>query len=124
MSVSHVQQEWGRPENVSQAVVAGDLIVVAGHLGVDVGAEPLPFAEEARVALQRLVATIEKAGGSRETILRVNGFLSGAADFFEFERIYREVIGTGEPMPARTTVVIDGLPAPVNIEVDAIALRA
>jgi 2-iminobutanoate/2-iminopropanoate deaminase len=69
-----------------------------------------------------MVAVIREAGGSVDTILKVNGFLADLDDFLVYDRLYREIIGV-EPKPARTTVQIAAFAAPILVEVDAVALR-
>jgi 2-iminobutanoate/2-iminopropanoate deaminase len=120
--ITHFETDWGNPSSYSQAVTDGNLIFVCGQLGVAAGDAPLPFEEQARTALSRLVACVRQAGGDVDTILKVNGYLADIADFRVYDRIYREVIGV-EPKPARTTVQIGGFEPPILVEVDAIALK-
>jgi 2-iminobutanoate/2-iminopropanoate deaminase len=121
--MEHVQQPWGAPGSYSQAVRAGDVAFVAGHIGVEVGDPPVPLEQQVRTALTRLLATVELAGGSRETILKVNAYLASGEDFETYDAIYRELIGP-EPMPARTTVEIGSFAAPILFEVDAVCAVA
>jgi len=122
-AIEHVQMQWGNPRSYSQAVRAGELIFTCGQLGADPGADAVPFELQARTALERLVAVVCEAGGSVETIVKVNGYLADLADFPTYDLVYREIIGV-EPKPARTTVQIAAFPPPILVEVDAVALRA
>jgi 2-iminobutanoate/2-iminopropanoate deaminase len=109
----------GRVRSYSQAVRAGSLIITAGHLGAAPG-ESRGIEEQTRTALTQLLATVERAGGRADTILRINAYLATIDDFQAFDGVYREVIGL-EKRPARTRVQIGGFKAPYLVEVDAIA---
>src|SRR5688572_4091244 len=89
LEIRRFDAEWGNPRSYSQAVRAGDLIFTCGQLGVDPGAKPLPFAEEAEICLRRLVSAVESAGGTVETILKVNGYLADLKDFPLYDEAYR-----------------------------------
>jgi len=105
--------------NYSTAVRSNDLIFTAGHLGARPG-EDAPFADQLRRALSNVLAAVESLGGSRDTLLKVNGYIASVDDFPEYHRVYREVLGDG-PLPARTTVQIGGFEPPNLVEMDAIA---
>lgn len=126
MSDTHIEirrfdAEWGNPRSYSQAVRAGDFIFTCGQLGADPGGKALPFAEEAEICLRRLVGVVELAGGSVETILKVNGYLADLKDFPVYNELYSRIIGVS-PKPARTTVQIAAFPPPIRVEVDCIAV--
>lgn len=111
----------GKPASYSAAVRSGDLIFTAGQIGVEVGAEPVDFRAQATEALLRVIVAVEAAGGSLETILKVNGYLADLDDFPVYDEVYRSIIGV-DPKPARTTVQIVRFPPPILIEVDAVAV--
>lgn len=121
MSARHFQQSWGNSESYSQSVRVGDLIVTCGQLGADAGGDAVPFEMQARVALQRMVASVRAAGGELEDIVKVNTYVRSLDDFPEFDVIYREVISVN-PKPARTTVEVARFPEPLSIEVDCLAV--
>ncbi len=106
--------------NYSTAVRSNDLIFVSGHLGATPGGPAISFEEQLRAALASVLAAVESLGGTRETLLKVNGYIADVGDFPEYHRIYREVLGPG-PLPARTTVQVGGFEPPVLVEMDAIA---
>ena len=120
--ITHFETQWGNPASYSQAVTDGNLIFVCGQLGVAAGEAPVPFEEQARTALTRLVACVREAGGDIDTILKINGYLADMSDFRYYDRIYRELISV-DPKPARTTVQVGGFEAPILVEVDAIDSR-
>jgi 2-iminobutanoate/2-iminopropanoate deaminase len=109
-----------RPRSYSQAVRHGSLIITAGHLGTEPEIEA-SVEEQTRNALRQLLATVERSGGSAQSILRINAYLATMDDFEAYDRVYREVIGLDE-RPTRTTVQIGGFKSPYLVEVDAIAV--
>lgn len=121
IDIQHYDAAWGNPRSYSQAVRAGDLIFTCGQLGVNAGDKPLPFAEEVDICLRRLVSAVESAGGSIETILKVNGYLADMKDFPAYDEAYRRILASS-PKPARTTVQIGAFAAPIRVEVDAVAV--
>jgi 2-iminobutanoate/2-iminopropanoate deaminase len=110
-------------ERYSAAVSGAGLIVTCGQLGVAAGEAPVPFAVEAERALRSLVSVVEQAGGSIETILRINGYLADVSLFAAYDAAYMRVISV-DPKPARTTVVVAGFKPPIQMEVEALALVA
>jgi 2-iminobutanoate/2-iminopropanoate deaminase len=120
MAARHFDAEWGNPRSYSQAVRLGDMIFTAGQLGPESGGAPVDFSTQAETALRRLIAVVEDAGGSLETLLNVNCYLRTIADSEAFNAIYRRIISF-EPKPARTTVQIGGIIDSLLIEVDAAA---
>jgi 2-iminobutanoate/2-iminopropanoate deaminase len=109
-----------RPRSYSQAVRYGSLIITAGHLAAQPEIE-VSIEEQTRSALRELLATVERAGGSAGSILRINAYLGTMDDFDAYDGVYREVIGL-EERPTRTTVQIGGFKVPYLVEVDAIAV--
>jgi len=63
-----------RPRSYSQAVRYGSLIITAGHLAAQPEIE-VSIEEQTRSALRELLATVERAGGSAGSILRINAYL-------------------------------------------------
>ena len=106
--------------NYSTAVRSNDLIFTAGHLGARPGEEQRHSQTSCVAALGSVLAAVESLGGSRDTLLKVNGYIASVDDFPEYHRVYREVLGEG-PLPARTTVQIGGFEPPNLVEMDAIA---
>jgi 2-iminobutanoate/2-iminopropanoate deaminase len=121
MDVEHFETGSGKPDSYSQAVRWGDMIYTSGQLGADPGGPEVSFAEQAEIALRRMVAAVEAAGGSLETILKINGYLTTLDDFPAYDAVYRKVIAV-HPKPARTTIENGGFIAPCRVEVDAVAV--
>lgn len=111
----------GKPVPISQAVVAGDFLFVAGQLGVDENFEIV--AEDIEMQTRRALANLKtqlKAGGAEiADVVKVNAWLSRAEDFAAYNAVYGSVFS--EAPPARTTVVSELLVPGARVEIDAIA---
>jgi len=119
--LGHVVMPWGRRTSYSCAVTCAGVIYTSGHLGAEPAGAHVPFGEQARTALTRLLETIESAGGRADTIIKINAYLATIADFPEWDAIYRSMLNL-QLMPARTTVQIGGFAEPLLLEIDAVAL--
>lgn len=108
--------------NYSTAVRVGDLIFTAGHLGAAAGDVPTSFEAQLRLTLQRLLDTVTAMGGSRETLIKVNGYIADVEYFPTYHEVYRDVFGDAA-LPARTTVQVGGFEPPILVELDAVAMR-
>jgi len=106
--------------NYSSAVRCGDLIFVAGQIGVAVFGDPVPFEEQLRRAIANLLRAVGELGGDRTTLLKVNGYLADLDDFERYNAVYAEMLGDA-PRPARTTVAVGRFAAPILVELDATA---
>lgn len=106
----------------SHAARVGDVIYVAGQVGIALGTDgpPESFADEVEVALDALEYVLEAAGGSLATVARTNCYLADIDDMAEFNAIYlRRFKGH---RPARSTIqarLANGL----RFEIDAVAVR-
>ena len=104
----------------SQAIVAGDLVFLAGQGPARPSGEMVEgaFRDQARQTFENLAAVAEAAGGSLADAVRVGVYLRNMDNFAEMNELYREFFP--EPLPARTTIQSD-LPG-FEIEVDAVLL--
>jgi enamine deaminase RidA (YjgF/YER057c/UK114 family) len=118
--MSFFQLDGGRPAGYPAAVRAGDLILPAGQVGAELGFAPVETGEQVRIALRRVIAAVEAAGGGVETIVKVNTYLADLSDCPPYDQIYRREVAV-DPKPARTSVQGASLPAPLRIEVEAVA---
>src|SRR5262245_36011473 len=97
----------------SQAVVFGGVAHIAGVMGTKPGTWDLvspDFEPQARQAMENLKAAVEAAGSRLERVLKCNCFLSEAADFAAFNKIYKTYFPANPP--ARSTVVVKALVLP------------
>ncbi len=110
----------GAPYN--QAVVYGDLVFVAGQVGIDPGTnEVVDGGIEAQTerAMQNVKAILEEAGSGLERLLKCTIFLADFGDFPTVNEIYGRYVQPDPP--ARATVQVAYLPSGVLVEIDAVA---
>ena len=110
----------GAPYN--QAVVYGDLVFVAGQVGIDPGTnEVVDGGIEAQTerAMQNVKAILEEAGSGLERLLKCTIFLADFGDFPTVNEIYGRHVQPDPP--TRATVQVAYLPSGVLVEIDAVA---
>jgi 2-iminobutanoate/2-iminopropanoate deaminase len=109
----------GAPYN--QAIVAGDLVFVAGQLGLrpgDTGIEG-DVATQTGQALSNLAAILQAAGSSMENLVKTSVFLVDLADFQAMNEVYASRVG--DRPPARSTFGVAALPSGARVEIEAVA---
>lgn len=75
---------------------------------------------QCRSVFQNVRSVLEDAGSKWENIVDVTVFLTNmAADFPTFNKIYSEYFR--ENQPSRTTIEVNRLPTPINVELKVIA---
>ena len=106
----------------SAAVMAGDTLYVAGT--TDGGATGMP-AQDARAAakivLDHIKGTVEKAGLTMDDLVWVQVFASDLKDYAAFNEVYRTYF-TG-PMPARAFIGAGSLLGGAHFEAMGVAVR-
>ena len=110
----------GAPYN--QAIRVGDLVFVAGQLGISRETGELVgdgVGEQTEQIMQNLGAILEAAGSSLGQLLKTTVFLVDLADFGGMNEVYATHVG--EQPPARSTVGISQLPSGARVEIEAIA---
>lgn len=106
----------------SQAIRAGNLIFTSGQVGADPASGVLAdgVAAQAERALGNLASVLQAAGSGFDRVLKTVIFLVSADDWATVNEIYaRHMV---EPYPARSTVIIRGLPKGALVEIEMIAL--
>jgi 2-iminobutanoate/2-iminopropanoate deaminase len=108
----------------SRAVRCGGVVYVSGVLPQVPGKPDLvtgDFEEQAKQAMENLKASVETAGSKMERVVKCSAFLTEAADFPAFNKVYMKYF-PADP-PARSTVIVKALVmAGAKIEIDCIAL--
>ncbi len=108
----------------SQAVKVGNLLFLAGQIGIDplTGRLEEGLYAQTKRALENAYSIVLSAGGSKESIVRVVVYLKDLASFSEFNKVYEEFFQDVKVKPARTTVGVSDLPlfALVELEITAI----
>lgn len=113
----------GNPDLYSGAAVYGNLIWTSGQVpSREDGSIPSGIGEQMDVVFDNLENTLAAAGGSLDTILKVNGFLASLDDFEGYNEVYlRRLAGRG--LPPRTTVEVTRFPPPMRVELEVVAHR-
>ena len=106
----------------SQAIRAGELVFVAGQLGLKPGASEITgsIEEQTEQVLSNLRAILEEAGTGLDRIVKTTVFLTDLSDFQGMNEVYARHVG--DMPPARSTVEVAALPSGALVEIEAIAL--
>jgi 2-iminobutanoate/2-iminopropanoate deaminase len=110
----------GAPYN--QAIRVGDLVFVAGQLGLKPGDTAVEgdAAVQTEQVMRNLAAILEAAGSSLDNLVKTSVFLQDLDDFQAMNEVYAKHVG--EQPPARATVEVAKLPSGALVEIEAIAL--
>jgi 2-iminobutanoate/2-iminopropanoate deaminase len=106
----------------SQAIQVGDLVFVAGQLGITLETGELAgagVAEQTEQIMANLGAILEAAGSGLEKLVKTTVFLMNLGDFAAMNEVYAAHVG--DMPPARSTVQISGLPSGARVEIEAVA---
>lgn len=100
----------------------GDLLFLSGIGPRKPGTDEVPRGIEAqtRSCIDNIRTILEEAGSSLEKVLDVTVYLTDMKrDFARFNEVYGESFG--KIQPTRTTVGVDSLPTPIDVELKVIA---
>ena len=107
----------------SQGVRCGNLLFVSGQIPIDPSTGALiddqSIQAQTRRVLQNVVAIVQAAGGSAQSIVKTTVFLRDMGEFAAMNAVYAGFF-TSSP-PARATVEAARLPRDVKVEIDCIA---
>jgi 2-iminobutanoate/2-iminopropanoate deaminase len=105
----------------SQAIRTGDLVFVAGQLGLKPGDTEVVggIEEQTEQALANIRAILEEAGSGLDRLVKTTVFLIDLGDFAAMNEVYARHVG--DRPPARSTVEISKLPTGARVEIEAIA---
>jgi 2-iminobutanoate/2-iminopropanoate deaminase len=112
----------GAPYN--QAITVGDLVFVAGQLGVAPGGSGVVgdgITEQTEQVMENLAAILDASGSGLANLVKTTVFLTDLGDFAAMNEVYARHVG--ERPPARSTVQVAALPSGARVEIEAIAHR-
>jgi 2-iminobutanoate/2-iminopropanoate deaminase len=98
------------------------LLFVSGQLPGPGDAETVsaPFAEQARRAIEAMLAVVEAAGKGPADIVKVTVYLVGIDNWSSFNTIYAALLG--DARPARAIVPVPALHHGYLLEIEAVAV--
>ena len=105
----------------SGAVQTADTLYISGMIGLVNGQVPDSAAEEARVLLDSIQATLEEAGMTMDDLVFVQLFSSDVADYDAFNSVYRTYFT--QEYPARAFIGVGTLLFNARFEMQSIAVR-
>ena len=106
----------------SQGIVHGDLVFVAGQVGLDPETNQVVeggIEAQTEQAMKNVSAVLEEAGSSLSNVLKTSIFLVDFDDFTAMNEVYARFVGPD--FPARATVEIAGLPMGALVEIEVVA---
>jgi 2-iminobutanoate/2-iminopropanoate deaminase len=107
----------------SQAIVCGDFVFTAGHVGNDPATGKLVeggIQAQTQQAFKNLSAVLEAAGTSLEHVVKATVFLKDMNDFAAMNEVYAGYFG--DAPPARSTVQVTP-PIGALVEIEMVAIR-
>jgi 2-iminobutanoate/2-iminopropanoate deaminase len=109
----------------SQGIIAGDLVLCSGQVGLDPATGRLVeggIEAQAERALKNLGAVLDAAGSGFADVVKTTCFLADIEDFAAFNAVYARFFT--DPPPARSTFAVKALPLGALVEIEAIAVRS
>ena len=108
----------------SEAVRAGDFLILSGQVGDDPATGKLVpggIRAEARQTLNHVKATLERNGASLSDVVKCTVFLADISEWATFNEVYREFFR--QPFPARSALGANGLALGARVELECIAYQ-
>jgi len=106
----------------SQGIMHGDLVFVAGQVGIDPQTSQVVeggIDAQTEQVMKNISAVLEEAGSSLANVLKASIFLVDFSDFPAMNEVYARFVGP--EFPARATVQIAGLPSGALVEIEVVA---
>lgn len=109
----------------SQANQLGELVFTSGQIPLVPETMEIVeggISEQTEQVMKNLMAVLEEAGASANTVIKTTCFIKDMNDFVAFNEVYAKYFS--EQAPARSCVEVARLPKDVLVEVEAIATIA
>ncbi len=108
----------------SQAVEAGGMLYISGQLPIDPATGSMPDGIKAQTeqSLKNIAAILEKAGYTKNDVVKSTVLLQHIADFGAMNEVYAAFY-TENP-PARVAYEVAALPLGALVEIETIAVKA
>ena len=109
------------PYSQAVAVPSGKMVFTSGQIGLDPKTGELVsdnFEAQVRQCFENLTAVIEASGGSLESVVKYNLYLTDLSKFATVNAIMTELMT--QPYSARSTLGVASLPKSAQFEVEAI----
>jgi enamine deaminase RidA (YjgF/YER057c/UK114 family) len=120
LKVIHVKGR-STPTASSAGVLAGETLYVAGQGGIGSnGVRPVAFQQEMNQALRNVQGVLQAAGMDFGNVVWMHVYVVAGQDIAEMNETYWKVIGAHAP--ARTVLVVGGLPNGERVEISCIAV--
>lgn len=107
----------------SQAVEAGGTLYISGQLPIDPATKSMPDGVKAQTeqSLKNIAAILEKAGYTKNDVVKSTVLLQNIADFGAMNEVYAAFY-TENP-PARVAYEVAALPLGALVEIETIAVK-
>ena len=112
------------PGGYSQGIRAGNLIFVAGQVGVDAHGKPTgDFGMEAqtRQTIANVAAVLAEAGATLADVVSATVYVKNFTEYKLFDQVWQESFGGHKP--ARATVQAEMVMPQLLVEIQTIAVR-
>jgi 2-iminobutanoate/2-iminopropanoate deaminase len=121
--VDHKVPPGSPPLPFTDAVLSGDTLYVAGHLGIDphTGSPPADPAAEARLVMDAVKRTVESAGLTMDDFVSVTVYCTDLQLYATFNAIYGAYFHGHHP--ARAFIGADKLLRGAHFEVQGVAIK-
>ena len=108
----------------SQGIQAGDLIFVAGQVGVDANGKPTGdggMAAQTQQTIANVAAVLAEAGATLADVVSATVYVKDFSEYKIFDQVWQECFGTHRP--ARATVKAELVHPALLVEIQTIAVR-
>ena len=109
----------------SNAIEAGNLVFVAGQVGVDANMKPVGdfgMASQTRQTIENIRAILAQAGCTLADVVSTTVYLKNFSEYKTMDAVYQECFAGHKP--ARATVQAELVMPALLVEIQAIAVRS